>query len=126
MKNPKDGFFMGRIRSLQFALRGLWILMTSEDSIKVQLIFALIAIILGFTFDISATEWAIQFTICGLVLVAEAGNSAVEEIADFIHPEFHEKIRKIKDIGAAAPTFAAIISLIVAGIIYIPKILLLF
>ena len=117
---------MGRIRSLQFALRGLWILMTSEDSIKVQLIFALIAIILGFTFDISATEWAIQFTICGLVLVAEAGNSAVEEIADFIHPEFHEKIRKIKDIGAAAPTFAAIISLIVAGIIYIPKILLLF
>lgn len=126
MKNPRDGFFMGRIRSLRFALRGLWILITTEDSIKAQLIFAVIAIILGFAFDISATEWAIQFTITGLVLVAEAGNSAVEEIADFVHPDFHEKIGKIKDIGAAAPTFAAIISLIVAGIIYIPKILLLF
>lgn len=126
MKNPKDGFLKGRLRSLQFALRGLWILISSEDSIKAQLIFAAIAIALGFIFDISTTEWALQFIIIGLVLVAEAANSAVEEVADFIHPDFHEKIGKIKDIGAAAPTIAAIISLIVAGIIYIPKILLLF
>ena len=95
MKNPKDGFLRGRIRSLKFAFKGLWILVTSEDSIKAQLFIAFIATILGFVFNISPLEWGIQFLAIGLVLVAEAANSAVEEIADFIHPEFHEKIGKI-------------------------------
>lgn len=126
MKNPKDGFILGRIRSLKFALKGMWILITTEDSIKAQLFFALIATIMGFYFDISATEWATQVIVIGLVLVAEAVNTAIEEVADFIHPEFHVKIGLIKDIAAGAPSFAAVISLIVAGIIYVPKIILLF
>lgn len=126
MKNPKDGFIRGRIRSLKFAFKGLWILVSTEDSIKAQLFFALVATILGFSFDITAMEWAVQFLAIGLVLVAEAANSAIEEVADFIHPEFHVKIGLIKDIAAGAPTFAALISLIIAGIIYIPRITLLF
>jgi diacylglycerol kinase (ATP) len=126
MKNPKDGFIRGRLRSVKFAFKGLWILVTTEDSIKAQLFFAFIAIILGFYFNISATEWAIQFLAIGMVLVAEACNSAIEEVADFIHPEFHVKIGLIKDIAAGAPTFAALISLVIAGIIYVPKIALLF
>jgi len=126
MKNPKDGFLRGRVRSLKFALKGMWILMTTEDSIKAQLFFALIATFLGFYFDITATEWAIQVIVIGLVLVAEAANTAIEEVADFIHPEFHEKIGLIKDIAAGIPSFAAFTSLIIAGIIYVPKILLFF
>lgn len=126
MKNPKDGFLKGRIRSLKFAFKGLWILVTTEDSIKAQLFFAVIATILGFYFNISSIEWAIQFLAIGLVLVAEGANSAIEEVADFIHPEFHEKIGLIKDIAAGVPTFAALISLVIAGIIYVPKIALLF
>jgi diacylglycerol kinase (ATP) len=125
MKNPNDGFLRGRVRSLKFAFKGLWILMSTEDSIKAQLFFALIATILGFVFDISEMEWAVQCLAIGLVLVAEAANSAIEEVADFIHPEFHVKIGLIKDIAAGAPTFAALISLIIAAIIYVPKISLL-
>jgi diacylglycerol kinase (ATP) len=126
MKNPKDSFLRGRLRSLKFALKGMWILMTTEDSIKAQLFFGLVATILGFYFDITAMEWAIQVIVIGLVLVAEAANTAIEEVADFIHPEFHEKIGLIKDIAAGIPSFAAFTSLIIAGIIYVPKILLLF
>jgi diacylglycerol kinase (ATP) len=126
MKNPKDSFLRGRLRSLKFALKGMWILITTEDSIKAQLFFALVATILGFYFDITAMEWGIQVIVIGLVLVAEAANTAIEEVADFIHPEFHEKIGLIKDIAAGIPSFAAFTSLIIAGIIYVPKILLLF
>lgn len=126
MKKPNDGFFRGRIRSLKFAFKGAWVLITTEDSIKAQLFIALLATLLGFYFDISNTEWMVQFLAIGLVLVAEAVNTAIEEIADFIHPDFHVKIGLIKDIAAGAPTFAAIISLIIAGFIYIPKINLLF
>ncbi|CAM1339829.1 diacylglycerol kinase family protein [Tenacibaculum aestuarii] len=123
MKNPNDGFLKGRIRSIKFALKGMWLLMTTEDSIKAQLTFALIATIFGVYFDISATEWMFQTLVIGIVLVAEALNTAVEKVADFVHPDYHEKIGFIKDIAAGAPAFAAMISLIIAGIIYLPKII---
>ena len=126
MKNPNDSFLRGRLRSLKFALRGMWFLITTEDSIKAQLFIALIATALGFYFDISNLEWMIQFLAIGLVLVAEAVNTTIEEVADFIHPDYHKKIGLIKDIAAGAPSFAAFISLIIAGFIYIPKITLLF
>lgn len=126
MKDPKDGFVKQRLKSVKYAFIGFWILVTSEDSIKVQLGVGFIAVILGFYFDISNVEWMMQTLAIGLVLVAEAANSAIEEVADFIHPEFHEKIGKIKDIAAGIPTFAALVSLVVAGLIYIPKILELF
>ena len=84
MKNPNDSFIRGRLRSFKFALKGMWILITTEDSIKAQLFIAVVAIIIGFYFDISNIEWMIQFLAIGLVLVAEAANTAIEEVADFI------------------------------------------
>ena len=126
MKNPKDSFFRGRLRSFKFALKGMWLLMSTEDSIKAQLFVAIIITALGFYFNISNIEWMFQFFTIGLVLVAEALNTAVEKIADFIHPEYHEKIGFIKDIAAGASSFAAFTSLIIAGFIYISKISLLF
>lgn len=125
MKKPNDGFVKGRLRSFKFAIKGMWLLITTEDSIKAQLFIALLVTILGFILGISTTEWMIQFLAIGLVLVAEALNTAVEEVADFIHPNYHKKIGIIKDIAAGAPAFAALIALIIAGIIYIPKIIIL-
>lgn len=126
MKNPNDNFFQERWRSIFFALRGVIFLIKSEDSIKVQLFIAFLVSIAGFYFEISITEWMIQFLAIGLVLVAEALNTGIEKIADFVHPEFHKKIGFIKDVSAGAAAFAGFISLIVAGLIYIPKIALLF
>ncbi len=123
MKNPNDGFVKGRLRSMTFALKGMWLLITTEDSIKAQLFFGFIATALGFYFNISMNEWMLQTLVIGLVLVAEALNTAVEKVADFVHPDYHEKIGFIKDIAAGAPAFAAFTSLIIAGIIYLPKII---
>lgn len=126
MKNPNDGFLRGRLRSIKYALKGTWLLLTTEDSIKTQFFIGVLSILLGFYFEISATEWMIQLIVIALVLVAESCNTAVEKMADFVHPEYHKKIGFIKDIAAGAPSFAAIFALIIAGIIYVPKILELF
>lgn len=126
MKDPNDGFFVGRIKSVRYAFRGIWILITTEDSIKVQVTVALIATIFGFYFEISIIEWMLQVIVIGLVLMAEAANTAIEKIANFIHPEYHKNIEVVKDVAAGIPGFAALISLIIAGIIYIPKIIALF
>ena len=122
MKNPKDNFLIERLKGIKFSLRGIWFLVRTESSIKVQVFFTLIAILLGFYFDISTTEWLVQILAIGLVLVAEALNTGIEKLSDFIHPDYHKKIGFIKDISAGAAGIAAIISLVIAGIIYLPKI----
>ncbi len=121
MKNPNDGFIKGRIRSLKFALKGAYLLLTTEHSIMVQFSLGVLVTILGFVMHISATEWMFQLLAVGMVLVAESLNTGIEKLCDFVHIEFHERIGFIKDISAGAATFAAIIAFIIGLIIYIPK-----
>jgi len=117
---PKDNFVVNRIKAFKYAFKGAWLL-RKEASIQVQLGCALAVTILGFMLDISTTEWCIQLLAIALVLATEGLNTAVERIADFIHPEYHEKIGIIKDVSAGAVTFAAVIAAIIGFIIYIPK-----
>ena len=121
MKNPKDSYIKGRLQSLKFALRGVWLLITTEYSVMIQFVIAIIITIVGFVMDISSTEWMFQFLAIGLVLVAESVNTAIEKLSDFVHPDYHKKIGFIKDIAAGAAAFAAIIAVIIGFIIYLPK-----
>ena len=117
----KSNFFINRIVAVKYAAKGFWILITSENSIIAQVIIGIIMTIVGFLMNISATEWLFQIFAIGLVLVAESLNTAIEKIADFIHPEYHKQIGRIKDISAGAAFFAAIFAVIIGLIIYIPK-----
>ena len=121
MKNPNDSFLKGRVRSLKFAFKGAYLLITTEHSIMVQFSLGIIMTILGFVMNISATEWMFQLLAVGMVLVAESLNTGIEKLCDFVHIDYHERIGFIKDISAGAATFAAIIALIIGCIIYIPK-----
>lgn len=118
-------FVTGRLKSLKYAFAGAWKLISSEHSIMVQSASAVLICIAGFYFGISQTEWLVQTLAIGLVLSVEGLNTAVEKIADFIHPAYHEKIGFIKDIAAGAVFFAAITALAVAAIIYLPHIMVL-
>ncbi len=123
MKSPQDNFIIGRLKGAKYALKGALILIKTESSIQAQLIIALLVTIAGFYFGISAQEWMLQVFAIGLLLSTEGINTAIEEIADFIHPDFHRKIGIIKDISAGAVFMAASAGVIIGLIIYIPKIL---
>lgn len=113
-------FVTGRLKSFKFAIKGAYKLVTTEHSIMVQSSLAVLLIFLGFYVGISRTEWMLQTLACGLVLGIEGLNTAVEKIADFIHPDYHKKIGFIKDIAAGAVCFAAITAVAVGLIIYLP------
>jgi diacylglycerol kinase (ATP) len=122
MEFEKDNsFFTGRIKSIGFAFKGAFKLITTEHSVMVQSSIALLLIFAGFVFEISREEWMMQILAFGLVLGIESLNTAVEKIADFIHPEFHNKIGFIKDIAAGAVLFAAFAAIAVGLLIYVPK-----
>jgi diacylglycerol kinase (ATP) len=113
-------FVTGRLKSFKFALLGAYKLVTTEHSIMVQVSLGILVTIAGFYFEISKTDWLFQTLAIGLVLSIEGMNTAVEKIADFIHPEFHSRIGFIKDIAAGAVFFAAITAIIIGSLIYIP------
>jgi len=117
----KKSFLLGRVYGIKYAIKGAWMLLKNEASIKVQVSIAIIVTIAGFYYSISPTEWMVQTLTIAMVLATEGLNSAIEEIADFIHPEQHPKIGYLKDIAAGSVFFTAIASLIIASIIYIPK-----
>ena len=115
-------FVSGRIKSIGFAVKGAYKLVTTEHSVMVQFSLMILMIFAGFYFDISREEWMLQILAFGLVLGIEGLNTAVEKIADFIHPEFHNRIGFIKDIAAGAVLFAAFSAMAVGALIYVPKI----
>jgi diacylglycerol kinase (ATP) len=119
----KESFLVNRLKSVGYAFKGMLILIKTEASIKIQLFIAIVVTGAGFYFEISKTEWLVQITIIGLVMSIEGINTAIEYIADFIHPDQHPKIGLIKDVAAGAVFIASIVAVIIAGIIYLPKIL---
>jgi diacylglycerol kinase len=51
----------------------------------------------------------------------EGLNTAIEEMANFVHPDFHKKIGYIKDVAAGAVFFSALTAIIIGCFIYFPK-----
>lgn len=122
MKFQKDEtLFTGRLKSIVFAFKGAVKLITTEHSVMVQSSLAVAMIIAGFYFEITKTEWMFQVFAFGLVLSVEGLNTAVEKIADFIHPDYHERIGFIKDIAAGAVFFAAMTAITIGLFIYLPR-----
>ncbi|MBC7605547.1 MAG: diacylglycerol kinase family protein [Burkholderiales bacterium] len=124
MEFQKDNtFFTGRLKSTAFALKGAFKLITTEHSVMVQFSLAIVLTIAGFYYGISNTEWMFQILAIGLVLSIEGLNTAIEKVADFVHPDYHKKIGFIKDIAAGAVFFAAMTAIAIGLIIYLPKFL---
>ncbi|WP_250437073.1 diacylglycerol kinase [Hanstruepera flava] len=118
----KESFLVNRLKSIIYAFKGAWILITTEASIKIQVFIGIAMTFVGFYFELTKMEWIIQCLTIGLIIAIEGINTAIEEVADFIHPEKHPKIGLIKDISAGAVFIMAITAIIVGVIIYFPKV----
>jgi len=119
--SKKESFLVNRIKSVGYAFKGAILLFKTEASIKIQFFIALLVTTAGFFFNISSFEWIVQFLAIGLIMSLEGVNTAIEEIANFIHPEHHSKIGLIKDIAAGAVFIASVFAVIIGFIIYLPK-----
>ena len=107
--------------SFRFGFKGI-ALVLKERNFIIDILFALLAILLGFVFKISYLEWVSVLLCIALVLSLEAVNTAIEKTIDLLHPHQHQKAGEIKDIAAGSVLIAAIISALVGAIIFIPKI----
>ena len=112
-----------RLLSFKFAFQGIRLLFKEEQNSWVHLLFTVLAIALAVWLKISLLEWVLIVFCIGFVFVAEIINTAIENICDFISPERHSMIKRIKDLSAAAVLFSAVTSLIIGVLIFLPKLI---
>lgn len=121
MKKENQRFLKDRWDSMGYAIRGFFLLIKTENAVKVHIFLALAFMVLGLFLELSPTQWIFQTLAFGLILSTEALNTAIEKLCDFVHPDFHDKIGFIKDISAGAVTFAVIFAYLAITILYISE-----
>jgi diacylglycerol kinase (ATP) len=95
------------IRRFRFAAAGIWVACRSERSLRFQL-FALAVVLLACAFlALEPIWWVMVLLTSALVISAELFNTALEHLADHLHPETHPTIRIVKDCAAAAVLVAS-------------------
>lgn len=93
----------------------------SERNFRFHLFAMVVVIIAGFLTGISANEWTILLLAIAAVLSLEMTNSAIERVVDLVTDEFHPLAKRAKDLAAGAVLIAAIFSVIIGLIIFLPK-----
>lgn len=115
-------FFSGRLQSLGNAFRGLLQAVKAEPNLVIELLLLLAAVIAGWLLQIDAGEWLAVVLSATAVIGLELLNTAVERTCNLVSPGFHPEVKIIKDVSAAAVLVAAIGSVVVALLIFIPRI----
>ena len=114
------------LQAFKCAGNGFAYTFTSQRNLKIQFCFAIAAILLGFAFQIQLAEWLAIVICIALVFALECVNTAIESAVDLVCHEWQELAMHAKDCAAAAVYVCAIASLVVAAIIFLPKICSLF
>lgn len=107
-------------QSLRPALSGLALFFRSELHARIHGIISLGVIMAAIIFPLSSTDWLFLVAAIAIVFVTEIFNTAIEHIADFIHPSYHHQIKNIKDLAAASVLVAAIIAFFTGLIVFLP------
>lgn len=116
----------GRWASFRYAFQGMAVLFSGQANARIHAAFTAAVLIAGWCFGLSAVEWALVALAVGLVLSAEAMNTALELLADKLEPERDPIIKQIKDVAAAAVLLAAIAAAVVGVIVFLPRLLRVF
>jgi undecaprenol kinase len=92
----------GFCQRLRFALAGIAHALRHEQSLRLQVVALLAALIVLAVARLAPVWWALVLITSAGVLAAELFNTTIEHLADHLHPELHPEIRVVKDCAAAA------------------------
>jgi undecaprenol kinase len=115
---------MKLLQSFIYAWGGIKTSFKSEANFKIHMVAAIVAIALGILLNLSNTEWCAIIFCIAFVLSMEMMNTAIEKLCDVVHKDTHPVIKMVKDIAAGAVLVAAVSSLIIGAIIFLPKIII--
>ena len=114
-------------KSFKYAFSGISYVLKTSRNFKIQLIFAVTSLMIGFLLQISQSNYVILIATIMSVLILEILNTSIESIVDLVVKKEFSILAKIsKDTSAGAVLLASINSVIIAVYIFVPKIKFLF
>jgi diacylglycerol kinase (ATP) len=122
MKNNTELTFTGRIRSIRYAVKGIVVMLKSQQNAWIHAFATIVVTIADFYFGLTKSEWCWIVLAIVAVWTAEALNTAFEFLTDVASPEFHPLAGKAKDVAAGAVLITAIGAVVVGLIVFSPYI----
>lgn len=119
MQNP---FRIHRV-SFKHAFDGFVYAIKTQPNFRFHLLATFVVVLMGVYFSVSPADWLILVFTINTVLVAEMVNTSIEAMVDLITLERRADAKVAKDVSAAMVLISAILAVIVALIIFLPKIL---
>jgi diacylglycerol kinase (ATP) len=116
-----DWSLRARAQSFVDAGRGIAALVAAQANARIHLLATIAAVALGGWLGLSASEWCWIALAVALVWVAEALNSAIEALADAVHPARDPRIGLAKDLAAGAVLVAAIAAAVIGALLFGPR-----
>ena len=107
-------------KSFGHAYDGLMSAIRTERNMKVHAVMTILVVVCAVVFRLTVTEKVIVFAMCGLVIMAELFNTAIEAVVDICSPEYDPLAKVAKDTAAAAVMVMSITAAIVGTIIFFP------
>lgn len=114
---------MVTFHSFTYAFKGLKYVLSSERNARIHVIFAVAALIASIVLRIGLEEWLFVVISITLVFFAEVINTAIEKTLDLITQENNQLVKLIKDMTAAGVLVSAIGAVIVAIIVFLPRVI---
>jgi len=111
-----------RIKSFGYAFSGIGHMLRYEHNAWIHTIATIVVVAAGIYLKLSTPEWICIIFAIGIVFIAEAINTAIEQLANAISLAKNKSIQKAKDVAAGAVLIAAIIAATVGLIVFIPHI----
>jgi diacylglycerol kinase len=115
--------------SIIFAFRGIGKAIKKERNLKIHLGAGFLAVLLGFLLKISVWEWLVMVMVIASVIAMEIFNAAVEAVCDLMRFKLNLTYYEtywVRNFSAGGVMVLAIAALIIGGIIFGPKLILVF
>jgi diacylglycerol kinase len=111
------------LRSFRYAFRGISRTARTERNLRIHLTAVVYVTALGLLAEMDGPSWTAVLLCCGLVIAAELGNPALENLGDAVSPAHNAKLGAAKDAAAGAVLALAIASVCAAAIVFGPWLL---
>lgn len=126
-RNKDTGNFLERYyKSFRHAVDGIVYAIENEHNVLIMMIATMVTLLLSFILNVSKVELALVVICIGTVIACEMINSAIEACVDLETTKENNLAKIAKDCASGASLVLVVMSIFVAGIIFIPKIIALF
>ena len=123
VRHAGDGSSFTLIHAFKCAFTGIYVSITTQRNFKVHIAFAFLAIVLGFILRITILQWIAIIACIAAVFALETINTSVEAVVDLVSPEWNRLAKIAKDCSAGAVLIAAIASILIGCLVFIPQLI---